>query len=91
LGFSELEYSVLLALEGKLNNGEVLVEDVKRLSQELAEHMFPGWINQTTAKKEVERETRRFVRGLKSRYSLTLEEMNELYAKLMEGISNYGA
>jgi len=93
LGFSNLEYSMLLTLEKSLGKREEinLVEEVKSLSQKLDEHMFPGWINQITAKKEVEREIRRFARGLKSSYGLSFDEMDELYNKLMESIRNYGA
>jgi len=41
-------------------------------------------------KKEVERELRRFVRGLKAKYGLSMEEMNDLHHRLIENIKNYG-
>jgi hypothetical protein len=52
--------------------------------------MFPGWFNQPTVEKNVEREVRRFTRMLKGKYSMTLEEMDELYKKLIEKVKNYG-
>lgn len=91
LDFSNLEYSMLLTLELKLGESDKLVEEVKDLSSMLGEHMFPGWIGQTTIKKEVEREVRRFVRGLKRKHKLSLREMNDLYGKLIESVENYGA
>ncbi len=87
---SDMEYSMLLALERKLRETDELVEEVRGLSQRLEEHMFPGWITQTTVRKEVEREARRFVRGLKRIHSLSLDEMDDLYEKLMENVKNYG-
>ena len=40
--------------------------------------------------RNIEKEVRRFVRGLKGKYSITLEEMDELYKKLIERVKNYG-
>ncbi|MDO8885964.1 HsdR family type I site-specific deoxyribonuclease [Candidatus Oleimmundimicrobium sp.] len=91
LDFSNLEYSMLLILEEKLGEGDELVGEMKSLSGLLERRMFPGWIGQTTIKKEVEREVRRFVRGLKRKYKLSLEEMDNLYGKLIESVENYGA
>ncbi len=91
LGFSDLEYSVLLLLEKKLDRDDRLVKEVKDLSKGLENYMFSGWFNQTTARKDIEREVRRFVRGLKGKYNLSFEEMNDLYEKLIENVKNYGA
>jgi len=96
LGFSDLEYSLLLALEEKFgkpacaDRDEKLLNEVRNISEGLKNYMFPGWFNQPTVQKNIEREVRRFVRGLKGRYSITLEEMDELYKKLIERVKNYG-
>lgn len=90
LTFSDFEYSMLLELEKKLNKKSDLVTLVKDFSKELQKHMFMGWIHQTTVKKEVEREIRKFVRGLKGKYNLTFDEMNNLHKKLMESVKNFG-
>ncbi|MBI4378908.1 MAG: HsdR family type I site-specific deoxyribonuclease [Nitrospinae bacterium] len=90
LGFTDPEYAILLELERALDKSDGLVEEVKKLSKELQKYMFFGWFNQTTVKKEVEREIRRFVRGIKGRYNLSLDTMNGLHDKLMEGVKNYG-
>jgi len=82
---------MLLTLEKRFGRGNGLVEEVKKLSERLRGHMFPGWFNQTTTRKEIEREVRRFVRGIKRKHNLSLDEMNDLYESLMEGIKNYGA
>jgi type I restriction enzyme R subunit len=90
LGFSDFEYSLLLALEEKFGKEEELLNEVRDISERLKNYMFPGWFNQPTVEKNVEREVRRFVRGLKGKYSMTLEEMDELYKKLIERVKNYG-
>ena len=91
LGFSDTEYAILLELENKLGKESNFVDKVKDISKRLKEYMFPGWINQSTAKKDVEREMRRFIRGIKSEYNLTLEDMDELHENLMKSVKNYGA
>ena len=90
LGFSNLEYSMLLELEKKLSRSDVLVDVVKDLSKRLEKYMFFGWFNQVTIKKEVEREIRRFVRGMKGKQNLSLDEMNDLHERLLESVKNYG-
>jgi type I restriction enzyme R subunit len=90
LGFSDTEYAMLLELEKKLDGKVELISEVKNLSKQLEQYMFSGWINQTTVKKEAEREIRKFVRGIKARYNLSFDEMNDLHEKLMEDIKNYG-
>jgi type I restriction enzyme R subunit len=89
LGFSNLEYSMLLEMERKLKSDD-FEKVVKELSNRLGKYMFFGWFNQVTIKKEVEREIRRFVRGMKGKYNLSLGEMNELHEKLLESVKNYG-
>jgi type I restriction enzyme R subunit len=90
MGFTNLEYALLLELEKKLGKDGELIGEVKGLFKQLERYMFFGWFNQITVKREVEREIRRFVRGIKARHSLSLEEMNALHEKLMEGVKNYG-
>ena len=89
LGFSNLEYSMLLEMERRLKSDD-FEKVVKELSNRLGKYMFFGWFNQVTIKKEVEREIRRFVRGMKGKYNLSLDEMNELHEKLLESVKNYG-
>jgi len=90
IGFSDLEYSLLLVLEEKFGKKEELLNEIKDISNKLDEYLFPGWFNQPTEEKRVEREVRKFSRKLKRKYELTLEEMDKLYKKLMEQIKNYG-
>jgi len=90
LGMSSLEYSLLLALEERLGKDEKLLNEVRKISEILKKYMFPGWFNQPTVEKNIEREVRRFTRMLKGKYNMTLEEMDELYRNLIERIKNYG-
>lgn len=91
IGFSNLQYSLLLVLEEKFGKKEELLGEVKYISNKLDDYLFPGWFNQPTEEKRVEREVRKFARKLKRKYELTLEEIDELYKKFMEQIKNYGA
>jgi type I restriction enzyme R subunit len=89
LNFSDLEYALLLEIEKKVKEGG-FEKVVKELSKSLEKHMFFGWINQITVKKEVEREIRKFVRGTKGKYNLSLGEMNDLHERLLESVKHYG-
>ena len=90
LGLTDLEYAMLLNLEAKFGEKKTLVENVERLYNEIKKLMFPNWIKQVTVRKKIERRVRRFVRGFKSKYSLSLVDIDKLYNKLMESIENYG-
>jgi type I restriction enzyme R subunit len=89
LNFSDLEYSMLLELEKKFKS-DGFEKIVRELSKRLGKYMFFGWFNQITVKKEVEREIRRFVRGMKGKYNLSIDEMNDLHERLLESVKNYG-
>jgi len=89
LNFSNTEYSLLLTLEEKFGEKDELIEDVKELSDMLKEEMFPGWINQTTARKKVERKIRRFLRQYVKRFGINLDELDELYEKMIDDVKNY--
>jgi len=91
LNFSDLEYSILLTLEDAVGKKDDIPKEVKDFAEDLEKLFFPGFLSQTTAKKEVEREIRRFVRGLKRKYDISLEEMNKLHKKIVESVKNYGS
>jgi len=90
LGLEDVEYAMLLSLEEDFGEDKKLVDKVKELSSQLKESMFSGWAIQATAKKGVERDVRRFVRGFKTKYNLSLEDIDNLYNKLIDDIMNYG-
>lgn len=90
LGFSDMEYSLLLNLEKKFGEDSEFIKDVKELSEGLSNHIFNNWAVQQTARKNVEREVRQFVRKYVKKYGLKLDELNSLYQNLMENVENYG-
>lgn len=90
LDFSDLQYSLLLVLEEKFGKEEELLNYIKNISNKLSDYLFPGWFNQPTEEKTVEREVRKFLRKLKREYEITLEEIDDLFLKFMEQIKNYG-
>jgi len=91
IGFSDMEYSLFLTLNEKFGGGENLIDDVRSLSAALSKYMFTGWRLQTTARKQVERAVRRFVRGYVKRCGIGHDELNELYDRLIENVKNYGS
>ncbi|MCD6478872.1 MAG: HsdR family type I site-specific deoxyribonuclease [Candidatus Diapherotrites archaeon] len=89
LGLSNLQYSVLLKLEKqeKIKNKAQLLEDTKTLYNSIKELLFPGWSIQSTAKKRVGQQIRKFLRKYKE---LTFEERDKLYKEIMESVEQYG-
>jgi len=90
LGFSDLEYSLLLTLEKRLGSDPRLVKDVAELSTQIQEHMFTGWYLQKTAQKNIARIIRRFLRRYIKEYGLKLDELEELYQNIIENVRIYG-
>lgn len=90
LDFSKLQYSLLLLLEQKFGKDEKLIKDVGELSSNLEKIMFYGWVSQPTARKNVERTLRVFIRRYIKRYKAKLTDLNELFEKLTECVKNYG-
>lgn len=91
LGFTDMEYSMLLTLEKNFGKKKELIEDVKELSETLKQYMFSGWTLQATSRKKIEREVRKFVRRYIKKYGISLDEVNLLYERLIENVKNYGS
>jgi len=89
LGFTDLQYSMLLALEKKFIEDPELINDIQNLSTQIKQHMFPGWYLQKTARKNIERDVRRFLRRYIKRHKIKLAELEELYQKVMDSVKNY--
>ena len=90
MNFTDLEYAVLLHLESKVDAQDDFVSIVQAFIQKLKPSLFSGWHQQVSVQKKVEREIRSFVRGIKSRYGLSLEKMNQLHEMIFESVKNYG-
>ncbi|MBW2031015.1 MAG: HsdR family type I site-specific deoxyribonuclease [Deltaproteobacteria bacterium] len=90
LGFSDMEYAVLLVLEEKLGPRDKLAAKVRELSDKIRPLLLPGWVTQSSLHKKVEQEVRSFVRKLKKDYGISLDEMNHLYDLVLERIENFG-
>lgn len=89
LGFDKMEYSLLLLLEKRFGKDDILIEDVKELSTIIEETIFPGWISQPTARKNIERILRKFIRRYIQRYNLKLEDLEEIYGGLVDYVREY--
>lgn len=92
LGFTEVEYSLLLVLEKRLGKYESLIEDVKELSEILNADTFDGWKDQRSVKKQVERDLQRFLRKhYYKKFNMDRKSLEELRKDLMSKVENYGA
>jgi type I restriction enzyme R subunit len=93
LGFSDMEYSLLLILEKRFGGGkEWLIKDVRELSEALKRQMFAGWVSQPTIRKNIERELRTFLRKkyVNKPEGITYKEIDDLCFTLKEDIETYG-
>jgi len=90
LQFTDLEYSILLVLENKFGKNQTLIKDVKEISERIQKYMFRGWYLQKTARKNIAREVRRYIRKYIREYGIKLNELEEIYQKMMENVKNYG-
>jgi len=90
LDFTNLQYAMLLTLEQKLGTDKTLIKDVQELTTQLQHQMFKGWQTQQTARKTIERETRKHLRRYIKQHKLTLAQIDELHQKIMESVKTYG-
>ncbi|OGF68249.1 MAG: hypothetical protein A2Y62_16015 [Candidatus Fischerbacteria bacterium RBG_13_37_8] len=90
LGLKDLEYALFLAVQENVKDENELLAEIKELSKQIGHHMFPGWFNQATVEKNIMQEIRKFVRRIKKKHGLSIEEMDTLYKKLVERVKNYG-
>jgi type I restriction enzyme R subunit len=83
LGLSDLEYSIFLLFEKE--NTKIEMGNIKDLMESIKIHMYKGWQTQTTARKEIGKEVRRFLRKY-----VKGEDIEKFYKELMRCIENYG-
>ena len=89
LGLSKLEYSIFLKIESAWGEDPQLIDIIRQLSEDLDKSMFPGWISQVSAKKGIEQDIRRFSRRYGKQRGKTIEEIDQMYLKLIESVKNY--
>ena len=89
LGLSELDYSMFLKIESQWGDDSDLLRDIRQLSEDLKKSMFPGWISQVSAKKGIEQDIRKFTRRYGKQRGKSIEEIDQLYLKLIESVKNY--
>ena len=90
LGFSDLQYSILLALESRLGMDEELVQQSQELATILQQFIFKNWQTQQTARKKVAREIRKYLRKLNRSWGLEKEEFDQLHERIVESVMIYG-
>ncbi len=80
---------MFLKIEMQWGGDPDLLKDIRQLSEDLKKSMFPGWISQVSAKKGIEQDIRRFVRKYGKQRGKSVEEIDQLYLKLIESVKNY--
>jgi type I restriction enzyme R subunit len=89
LAFTNLQYAILLSIEEAVPKNGDLTKDAQELTTLLKPYLFKGWQYQQTARKSVERETRKYLRKYIRQNNLTLTDMEELYKKLIDSVKTY--
>ncbi len=89
LQFTNLQYAILLNIENTLGTNVDRTNDAQQLTTLLKPYLFKGWQYQQTARKSVERETRKYLRKYIRQNNLTLTTMEELYKKLIDSVKTY--
>jgi type I restriction enzyme R subunit len=89
LAFTNLQYAILLNIEKTLGTKTDPTKDAQKLTSLLQPYLFKGWQYQQTARKSVERETRKYLRKYIRQKKLTLSTMEELYKKLIDSVKTY--
>jgi len=70
------------------NNGD-LTKDTQELTAMLQPYLFKGWQYQQTARKSVERETRKYLRKYIRQNNLSLTNIETLYQKIIDSVKTY--
>jgi len=89
LAFTNLQYAMLLNMEKTLGTNTDLTKDIQELTTILKPYLFKGWQYQQTARKSVERETRKYLRRYIRQNNLSLANMEELYQKIVNSVKTY--
>ena len=89
LAFTNLQYATLLNMEKTLGANTDLTKDAQELTTLLQPYLFKGWQYQQTARKSVERETRKYLRKYIRQNKRSLTSMEELYKKLIDSVKTY--
>jgi type I restriction enzyme, R subunit len=89
LAFTNLQYAILLNMERTLGTNNDFTKDTQELTAILQPYLFKGWQYQQTARKSVERETRKYLRKYIRQNNLTLAKMGELYQKIVDSVKTY--
>jgi type I restriction enzyme R subunit len=90
LEFDELQYSILLTLENRFKSQNTLIDETRELTQKIRSHMYRNWPTQPTARKDVERELRTYLRKYVKTQDLTLADLEALHRRLMEIVEQHG-
>ena len=87
LKLDNLAYKLLLRLESKFGEKAELLKDVKTLQAELKEIIsLKNWANQITERKKAEKTIRTFIRKYVREYGIGLDEMEDLYKKIIDDV-----
>jgi len=88
LKFSDLEYSIFLVLRDSIR--QKAFSQTKELVNKISGDLIEGWFEQYALRQKIFRTVRSFTGQIKIKYKLSLEEMDDLFQKIIEAIENYG-
>ena len=77
-------------MERELGAKKELVEDVRQIAKAIEKEMFKGWVLHPTARRNIEKELRVFLRKIKVKYEIPYEKLDAMFSVLKESIAEYG-
>ena len=90
LGLNDFEYYALMLLEDLVGKKDKLVSDIKIFYKVLRAQLFHNWYLQTTTRKNIEREIRKFLIKCAKEYGFSLNKVDEMSIKLLETLRAHG-
>lgn len=89
LGFSDVQYSLLLAMEERFGADKIKPDEIKELTGKISQLTYKGWFVQPVALKNVERMIRTFLKRNLKNFGIRQEDLTSLTQLLMGRVIQY--
>jgi type I restriction enzyme R subunit len=89
LGFSDVQYSLLAALEDRFGSDKINPDEIRDLTSKISQWTYKGWFVQKVALKDVERVIRNFLRKNLRKFGISQADLTSLTKLLMDRVVEY--
>lgn len=91
LKLNEFQFAIFSTLKSELNlTPQKAIELTKKLFQKIQNNLLENWLENPVLKKNILKETRKFLIELKPNYNLSFEKIEKIFKLLIEIIEYYG-